>query len=196
MRVHAGIAKPLEPAAFVDLDDGHLAVEMPAQHRVGAIIRRRDPGRAGRSQLLARARRDLFIAGLAADGIGPADQIPGRRDVIEEHADHEGDAGDDSHPRPPECRFHDPVRPALARQHHEIDGGRGESRRATGTSARCRRRAASATSRGNRGTAPAPRSTAGSRPARGCDSRARPSASRRTAPPAAARSRRDRIEAR
>ena len=117
----------MKSPALVDLDHRHLPVEMPAQHRVGAIVRRRDPGRAGRLQLLARARRDLFIAGLAADGIGPADQIPGRGDVIEEHTDHEGDAGDDRHPRPPERRLHDPVRPTLARQHDEIDGGRGKA---------------------------------------------------------------------
>ncbi len=40
-------------------------------------------------------RDDLLIAGFAADRIGAADEIPGGRDVIEEDADDEGDAGDD-----------------------------------------------------------------------------------------------------
>ena len=98
--VRAGIGKALEAAALVESHHGNAAVEVPAQHRVSAIIRGGDPGRAGPLQLIPRPRSDRFIARLAADGIGAADQIPGRGDIIEEHADHEGDAGDHGDPRP------------------------------------------------------------------------------------------------
>ena len=49
--VHAGIAKAQKAATLVDLDDRHTAIEVPAQHGVGAIVRGRDPGRAGLLQL-------------------------------------------------------------------------------------------------------------------------------------------------
>ena len=44
---------------------------------------------------ILRAGGDLLVAGLAADRIDLADEIPGRGDVIEKHDDDEGDARDD-----------------------------------------------------------------------------------------------------
>ena len=85
------IAKILKPAALVDLNHRHAAVEMPTQHRIGAVIGGGDPARAGLLQLILRACGDLLVACLAADWIDAADQVPGRSDVIEKHADHEGD---------------------------------------------------------------------------------------------------------
>ena len=98
-----------------------------AGHGVGAIIRCRDPGRAGLLQLRFCARLHLLIAGLAADRIGAANQIPGRRNIIEEHGDDEGDTCDHGHLRPIDRRLDHPLRPTLTGEHCEVDRGGGEA---------------------------------------------------------------------
>src|SRR5688500_7857350 len=94
-RIHAGIAKTFKPAALVDLDDRHAIAKEPAQHRVGAVFGGGDPTRTGFFQLRLRPRHHLLIACLAADRIGPTDEIPGRDDIIEKDRDDEDDPGND-----------------------------------------------------------------------------------------------------
>ena len=63
--LHAWIAKILESAALVELYHRHAIPKQPAQHGVGAIVGRRNPGRAGLVELILRTRHDLLVAGLA-----------------------------------------------------------------------------------------------------------------------------------
>ena len=72
---------------------------------------------------------DLLVAGLAADRIGAADEIPGADDIIEKHRDDEDDAGDDRGFGPGDRRPDHPGRTSLARQHRDVDGGGGKSNR-------------------------------------------------------------------
>src|SRR6202035_1380619 len=92
-QIHAGIAKSRKPLALVDLDHRHARAKVPAQHRISPVVRGRDPARAGFLTLGLRTLRPLTKARLAADRIGPADEIPWRRDIIKKDRDNEDDAG-------------------------------------------------------------------------------------------------------
>ena len=118
-QAHVGIAKTLISPALVDLHHRHAIVEEPAQHRIGAIVGRGDPGRAGLLQLGLGPADDRLVTGLAADRIGAADEIEGHHQIVEADGNDKGDAGDDRDFGPAERHRDKGGRPSFPRQHRQ-----------------------------------------------------------------------------
>src|SRR6202011_5447132 len=81
-QIHAGIAKSRKPLALVDLDHRHARAKVPAQHRISPVVGVRYPARAVFFKLGLHPPRPRPNARLAADRIGPADEMPWRRHII------------------------------------------------------------------------------------------------------------------